>query len=229
MRDRAVDADAHPRIIAALEAQLARRRAVLEEGATRVGWKIALGIEPVEELIGGNPVIGYLTSATVIESGQVYSAGTVRELRAETELAITVGEDVDGDVDLGDAREAIAGCAVALELVDVAPPRQDLEGVIEDNVYHGAVALGSLRPWVRGQRARARAVVNDRPAAQARIADDYAPTVRAVAQLLVAAGERLRAGDRILSGGLTHVPVAPGDRVAAVIDGLGSVEATIAE
>jgi 2-keto-4-pentenoate hydratase len=51
--------------------------------------------------------------------------------------------------------------------------------------------------------------------------------VRAVAQLLAAVGERLQAGDRILSGSLTRVPVAPGDHVAAIIDDLGSLDARI--
>ena len=219
--------EVHPRIVAALDAQLAHWRAAIDAGAQRVGWKMGLGVEPVEALIGGDPVIGYLTSATVIDSGQAYSASASRELHAETELAIVVGDDVAGDVDLDGARDAIAGCAVALELVDVAAPPHDLEGIVEANVYHRAVALGPPRPWIRGQRSVARALVNDRPVEEATLADDYAPTVRAVAQLLAAVGERLQAGDRILSGSLTHVPVAPGDHVAAIIDDLGSLDATI--
>jgi 2-keto-4-pentenoate hydratase len=217
----------HPRIVAALDAQLAHWRAAIDAGAQRVGWKMGLDIEPVEALIGGDPVIGHLTSATVIDSGQAYSASASRELRAETEVAIVVGDDVAGDADLDRARDAIAGCAVTLELVDVAAPPHDLEGIVEANVYHRAVAFGPPRPWIRGQRSVARALVNERPVEEATLADDYAPTVRAVAQLLAAVGERLQAGDRILSGSLTHVPVGPGDHVAAIIDDLGSLDATI--
>jgi 2-keto-4-pentenoate hydratase len=219
--------EVHPRIVAALDAQLAHWRAAIDAGAQRVGWKMGLGVEPVEALIGGDPVIGYLTSATVIDSGQAYSASASRELHAETELAIVVGDDVAGDVDLDGARDAIAGCAVALELVDVAGPPHDLERIVEANVYHRAVAFGPPRPWIRGQRSLARALVDDRPVDEANLADDYAPTVCAVARLLAAAGERVQAGDRILSGSLTHVRVTPGDRVAAIIDDLGSLEATI--
>jgi 2-keto-4-pentenoate hydratase len=222
-------AEVHPRIAAALQAQLVRRRAAIDGGARRIGWKLALGIAPVEALIGADPVIGYLTSATVIETGQAHSATGARALRAETELAITIGHDLDGDVDLDAAREAIAGCAVALELVDVAGPPHDLEGILEGNAFHRAVVFGPPRPWIGGQRSVARAVVNDSPAAEATVPDDYAPAVRAVARLLAAVGERLCAGDRILCGGLTHLAVVPGDRVAAVIDHLGSVEATITE
>jgi 2-keto-4-pentenoate hydratase len=56
------------------------------------------------------------------------------------------------------------------------------------------------------------------------VAGDQADTVRTAARLLAAVGERLEAGDRILAGGLTHVPVQPGDRVSAAIEGLGEVQ-----
>jgi Fumarylacetoacetate (FAA) hydrolase family len=98
---------------------------------------------------------------------------------------------------------------------------------VEANIYHRAVALGPPRPWIRGQHSVARALVNDRSVQDATLADDYAPTVRAVARLLAAAGKRLQAGDRILSGSLTRVPVAPGDHVVAIIDDLGSLDAMI--
>jgi len=48
-----------------------------------------------------------------------------------------------------------------------------------------------------------------------------------VARLLGAVGERLRAGDLILSGSVTQVGVAAGDKVRAEIDGLGSVALTV--
>jgi len=45
----------HPRIAAATRAQLDARRVLLDAGAGHVGWKIALGIAEVEELIGTEP------------------------------------------------------------------------------------------------------------------------------------------------------------------------------
>jgi 2-keto-4-pentenoate hydratase len=58
--------------VAALDARFAHWRAAIDAGARRVGWKIGLDIEPVQALIGSDPVIGYLTSATMIDSGQAY-------------------------------------------------------------------------------------------------------------------------------------------------------------
>jgi 2-keto-4-pentenoate hydratase len=63
-------AEPDARILMALREQLAQRRRLLARGASRVGWKIALGIEEIED----RPVIGYLTSATLLESGSFHSA-----------------------------------------------------------------------------------------------------------------------------------------------------------
>ena len=62
-------------------------------------------IEEVERLTGGRPVIGYLSTETLLADGATWSAEGTAELRAETELALRVG----------------GGFAVALELVDVGP------------------------------------------------------------------------------------------------------------
>lgn len=70
--------------------------------------------------------------------------------------------------------------------------------------------------------------MHDQPVDATNVADHYAPTVCAAARLLAAVGGRLQTGDRIPSGSLTHVRVTPGNRVAAVIEDLGRVEATIA-
>jgi 2-oxo-hept-3-ene-1,7-dioate hydratase len=49
--------------------------------------------------------------------------------------------------------------------------------------------------------------------------------VALVADTLADHGERLRPGDRILSGAFTRpLPVAAGDRVAGVVEPLGRVE-----
>jgi 2-oxo-3-hexenedioate decarboxylase len=54
---------------------------------------------------------------------------------------------------------------------------------------------------------------------------DPAAAVAWLVRQLAASGEGLRAGQLVLSGGLTAaVPVAPGDRVRATVDRLGWVE-----
>src|SRR4051794_41870156 len=77
-----------PTIAAGLAAQLAARRAALDAGARRVGWKLAYDIAEIEALAGDEPVVGHLTSATLLASGATYGgASSDRELRGGTQLA----------------------------------------------------------------------------------------------------------------------------------------------
>src|SRR4051794_10607964 len=207
-----------PRLAAATRIQLEAWRGALDAGARRVGWKVALGIAEIEALIGSDPALGHLTTATLLEPGGAYrGARADRELRAETELAIEVG-----------AGGAIAGLAVALEIVDTARPPDGMEAIVAANVYHRAVAFGPTRTGARADGAPARLLVGGEGRETAAVTADPPATVRAIEPLLAAAGERLEPGERILAGSACHVPVAPGDAVVAEIDGLGAVAATIA-
>ena len=152
--------DIHPRVVAATRAQLDAWRGLLAGGAERVGWKIALGIEEVEAVVGGDPALGHITTATVLEPGATFTgAAAVRQLRAETELMVEVGP-----------RATVAGLAVALEIVDTGRPPNGLEAIIVANVDHRTVAFGPMDPAARaggparllvGRRA-ARGVTGDR-------------------------------------------------------------------
>jgi 2-oxo-3-hexenedioate decarboxylase len=212
--------EVHPRLVAATGIQLGVWRALLAGGAGRVGWKIALGIDEVEALVGSDPALGHLTTATLLDPGETFhGAGALRELRAETELAIEVGADA-----------TVAGLAVALELVDTGRPPNGLEAIVAANVYHRAVAFGPTRRDARtpAADARARLLVGGAVRETSSLVADPDETVGAIGRLLEAAGERLLPGDRILAGSACHVPVEPGDAVVAEIDGLGAVDVTIA-
>ena len=220
-----------PRVIAGLRAQLRDWRAALDGGAARVGWKIGLNIPEAQKALGiEEPVIGYLTSASVVDSGGEYSAGGDSSLRAEPEVALEMGADVEPDADADAAREAIAGLAVALELVDVTPPADDgIEAILAINVFHRAAVLGPSRPAFRGEGLAGAIHVNGEQREAAEVPDDFTDVVRLTARLLGEAGERLERGDRIIAGSLTpQVPLAVGDRVAVEIEDLGRVEADIA-
>jgi 2-keto-4-pentenoate hydratase len=204
--------DVDPRVLAAVEKQLEGWRARLAGGARRVGWKAAWEMPEVEALIGSEPVIGHLTTATQLEPGGTYRDGGV-SVRAETEVVIVVGED-----------GGVAGLGVGLEIVDAGVEPRALEEAVAGNVLHRAFALGAVGPL--GEEATM--TVDGKIRHRAPVTGDYAAIVRAIARWLDAAGERLEPGDRIFAGSLNHVPVAPGDRVEAAISGLGSVTARIA-
>jgi 2-keto-4-pentenoate hydratase len=203
-------AHVNPRIVAALRAQLRAR----DPGARRVGWKIALGIAEIEELVGPEPVIGSLTTATQLEPGATYRGGG--PLHADAEVVIEVGSG-----------GRVVGLGVGLELVDLRRPAGGMEAIVAANVLHRAFVLGPSR---HGARAGEGALILDGEVrARAAAVIDADATVRAVARLLDAVGERPEPGDRVLAGSVVQIPVAPGDRVAAAIEGLGRVEAVIAD
>lgn len=79
---------------------------------------------------GQGPVIGYLTSASLLDSGGVYLAGGEVALRADAELALELGVD-----------EEIVGYGAPLEIVDV-DERGGAEEIVAANVFHRAVAIG---------------------------------------------------------------------------------------
>ena len=199
------------RIVSALRQQLAERRRLLDAGATHVGWKVALGMEEV----GNRPVIGYLTSATELSSGGAHSAAGAVELCVDAELTVEIGREGE-----------IAGYAAALELVDLAQARGSLEAVVHANVLHRAFVLG---PSHHDSVRVARVYVNGELRAEGIAELDLEERAEVVASWLSALGERLEPGDRIITGSIVQVPVAPRDEVAVEMAELGRLEVSIVE
>ena len=198
-------------ILAALREQLAERRRLLEEGAARVGWKVALGMEEVEN----RPVIGYLTSATELGSGAAHSTAGATELCVDAELAVEIGRD-----------GGIAGYAAALELVDLGQARGSVESVVRANVLHRAFVLG---PSHDEPARAARVYVDDELRGEASVDFGLHERAEVVAYWLSALGERLEPGDRIITGSIVQVPLAPGDEVAVELGKLGRLAISIVE
>ena len=204
-----------PRIVAALRGQLDEQRRLLQAGHERIGWKVALGMEEVERLVGAHPVIGYLTSATELPSGARHSATGAEELCVDAELAVRIGRD-----------GAISGFAAALELVDLRQGRGSVESVLRANVLHRAFALGSAHDEPAQE---ARAFVNGNLESDRSIDFDVEGRVAATAEWLSALGEWLEPGDWIITGSIVQVPVGPGDEVAVELPELDRLEVSIAD
>jgi hypothetical protein len=196
-----------PRLVAALREQLSRRPA----GAVRVGWKYGSG---EREQIGGDHVVGHVTSATTLADGDVYRGGG-EKLQADVEVA----------VEIGDGGEP-ARYAVALEICDIAGDLS-VEELVVANDYHRAVAFGrfaaKLPPGAEGALH-----VNGEQRAAAPASEHVDARVAAVERVLRSVGERLRAGDRVITGLIANTPVQPGDEVVAELGALGRVGLRIA-
>jgi 2-keto-4-pentenoate hydratase len=171
-----------------------------------------------------------LTSAGEIEAGGSHSlAGAERPL-VEAEVAIELRRDVPAAAQVDEALAAIESLGPAIELIDMPGPPGDLEEALAGNVFHRGVVFGPHRQdaAVGGIVATIRVSGEERESAPAEL--DLADTIRLVADLLAACGERLQAGDRIIAGTLTPlVPVSPGDDVRAELGPLGTVELSLTD
>jgi 2-keto-4-pentenoate hydratase len=204
-----------PRLTTALNVQLEERDAALADGARRVGWKLGMGDA---ERIGDGPAVGFLTSATRLQPGDSVRASAYAALYADVEIAVHIARDVD---QVDDLQHAIKGYGPALELCDLGTNDDPPEAVVATNIFHRAFALGaavpSLPPAVEG-RLLAGSIVRASAPAQ-----DLNERLRCAVAILATVGERLRAGDVILTGSIVQEPVAPGDELTADLGALGSV------
>jgi 2-keto-4-pentenoate hydratase/2-oxohepta-3-ene-1,7-dioic acid hydratase in catechol pathway len=138
-----------------------------------------------------------------------------RDLHADAEVAVEIGE-----------RDVVRGYGVALEIAYLGGGERGVSAVAR-NVFHRAVAFGPIQrtlpdPLVSSLR------VNGDVRAEAEVDHDVAGRVEAVSRVLSAAGERLEPGDRIITGSVVQVRIAPGDEVVADIRTLGRVGVSLA-
>jgi 2-keto-4-pentenoate hydratase len=198
-------------------ALLMRRREILAKGAQPVGWKIGFNLPDLQEKLGiDGPLAGFLVSDGLIEDGASWSLGDEGDVVVESEVAVELGDDA----------RSIAALLPALELADPPDLSLDVETILAGNIFHRAVAFGPLEET--DAPGAARIVVNGE--VQHEISAEEAGArlkemVGVVAGRLADAGERLEAGQRIITGVLAPPHAArPGDIVRLEIDGLGGVE-----
>jgi Fumarylacetoacetate (FAA) hydrolase family len=192
-----------PRLVAALRAQLDRRR------GDRVGWKLGIGDR---ERIGEHIAVGHLASATRLEPGGSYTPVDGEELHADAEVAVRIGP----------GGEIAASCA-ALELVDLRTPPDTPEDIVASNIFHRAVAFAPRWAPLPQGRVQARLVVNGDVRDAGRSAAAVAERLLEAEAILAAVGEALEPGDLVITGSVVQVPIEPGDQVEADLGELGAV------
>ena len=213
----------------AAQADALRRR--VEAGDELLGWKVGLNAAPVQAALGlDGVVVGFLTTATVLESGVAHSLAGASNPGIEPELALRFGAEVPGDPSPEQVAEAIDAIAPALELVDLDRPLDDLHAIHAGNVFHRGLLLGDFDAARAGGDLDGLAVAVRRSgedAGSVSAAESYgdlAGTVRMVSRRLALMGESLRSGQFVIAGSLTPiVPVAAGDDVRADFGPLGTL------
>lgn len=217
---RLLDAEATPTLdldtAYTVQGLLTERRG--ERGARRIGWKLGYTSAAMRAQMGiDRPNLGPLLDAMVVTGGHLPPG--LAQPRVEPEIAV----EVTGD---GTPARVYA----ALEIVDSV--WRDYRFTLELNTADGSSAAGVLLgPELPADALDAMPVNlerNGHPVASATGAAAMGHPFHAVAWLageLERRGERLRAGEVVLTGGLTAaVPLEPGDTVRATFGSGARVE-----
>jgi 2-keto-4-pentenoate hydratase len=210
---------ADQRVARGMRRQLDLRHARLTDGARQVGWKVGFGSPTGLASLGiDRPLVGFLLDTGMLADGATVPLEGWRNPMLEAEIAVHV-----------DDRCAITGVAAAIELADVAPPPEDPETILADDIFTRHVMLGPVitgRTDSRGVVARilvdgAEVTYTDDVAA---LVGELADVVRTTAATLADHGERLRAGEFLMTGSVfPPLPVARGQRVEVQLPPLGTL------
>lgn len=226
-------------LAAAYVRQAALVREALARGSRRGGYKIGLTSERMQRMCHTDaPIAGVIFAERIVSSGAALSAARYDRLALEFEIALVLGADVPARATPyapADVAPAVAAIAPAIEIVDDRNADYatfDVRAVIADNSWNAGAVCGPRTAafpdlaTLEGTVYRDGAVL-DRGSGR----DVLGHPLNALAWLanhLVAEGERLRAGDLVMTGNLVTTKfVAPGERYAFELAGVGRVETEI--
>lgn len=201
----------NPLIKKGMTAQLAARRARIAAGEKPLGWKVGLGAPATMQKLGlEGPLVGFLMQKAQLASGSTVSLKGYVKPVAEPEIAACMGSNLGAGATPDVVLAAIKELRPAIEIADLDPvPAPDnLDQVLACDIFQRHVLLGDgAQPGgsVRGLTSR----VMRRGAEFNRTSDPEALTgklvdiVAHVAATLEAFGEKLVAGDIIITGSIT--------------------------
>jgi 2-keto-4-pentenoate hydratase len=215
-----------PRVIDGTRRQLEGRDRMLADGAARLGWKLGLGAPPARakwEIKG--PAVGFITDATLVDSGGTVSLSGWDAPVLEAEVAVRVAVAADG------ARVGALG--VAIELADLGSGAGDLADVVAGDIFHRRTVLG---PFDADPGTAVTVVTVECDGEVIDTAEDPTALVGGTAaemtayldRYLAGVGEELRDGDVIITGSTVPLVACPeGGHFTVSSSGLGSVEITL--
>lgn len=221
-----------PRITRGLTAQFAQRRARIAAGEKPLGWKVGFGAPAAMKMLGIDaPLLGYLMHSALLANDTAVSLQGWIKPATEAEIAVHMARDLDANADHATISAAIAGIGPAIELADVTFAPDDVEKILAGNIYQRHVMLGTCDTTRAGavlDGLRARITRNNTEIANT--TDPQAATgeiiaiIGHVATILAAHGERLRAGDVIITGSITPpLFVAAGESLEFFLEPVGSL------
>jgi 2-keto-4-pentenoate hydratase len=200
-----------PRIAAGMRSQLELRNERLASGARQVGWKVGFGAPAAKDKLRLDaPLVGFVLDRALLPPGAQVSLAGWRKPVAEPEIAVYLGRDLGPGADDASARDAIAALGPAVELADIDGPMDDVQSILSGDIFQRHVLLGPRDDGRAGIRLDGLSATVRRGGDRVPVPADLeaptgriAATLRHVAELAAALGDRLRAGQFVICGSLT--------------------------
>ena len=207
---------------------------VLADGDRIVGYKVGATSKAMQRVIGiDSPDYGPVFASTVYADGDAIPLDRFIQPKVEAEIVFVMGSRLAGPgVSVTEARQAIAGAAAAMEIVDsrIEDWRIKLADTVADLASNGAVVISSrtvpldeLNPRLIGMAITRNGELLDTGAGAAALGDPVA-VVAWLANVLGQDGIALEPGHLVMTGSLHGAePMKPGDIFRAEFDRLGAV------
>ncbi|SFK17461.1 2-keto-4-pentenoate hydratase [Brevibacillus centrosporus] len=211
----------------------------LEAGYEIVGPKMGLTSQAkMKQMNVNEPIYGYVFNY-MVATGQEISMRDFIHPKVEAEIAFVLGKDIEGSGVTG--AQVLAATEYVLPALEIIDSRYEnfqftLPDVIADNASSSKVVFGTKlgRPNdfeldLVGVTLSINGKIKDLGAGAA-VVGHPAHSVAMLANMLARKGLKLKAGQTILTGGITGaVMLHVGDAVSAKFDGLGTVDFRVTE
>ncbi len=206
-------------------------------GARRVGWKVGLTSHAIQQQFQVHePVFGCLLAEGRLDSGHVFGAEELIAPGFENELCIVMGADLAPGATPAEVAAAVARVHPAFEIIETRGDlTRQLALALADNAQQKGFVLGPAveraalpeldKVTVRVRINGAEVATGEGSAVLGHPYNSVAWLARKLAQF----GERVNAGDTIMSGSFTRqFPLSRGDKIEASFAGIGTVTASVA-
>jgi 2-keto-4-pentenoate hydratase len=222
-----------PLIKKGMTAQLAKRRERIAAGEKPLGWKVGLGAPAIMQRLGlAAPVVGYLMQRALLLSGSTASFKGWTKPVAEPEICVRMMRDLGAGASADEAAAAVKDIFPAIELADFDPPptADNLDAVLAGDIYQRRVILcGNTRAGASlaglTSRLMRRGAETARTTELEALTGKLPDIVAHVAATLAAFGEKLAAGDVIITGSITPPIMIKADEteLTHAVDPIGEV------
>ena len=221
----------------AVQAALVARK--MQAGRKRIGWKIGLTSRAMQDALKiDTPDSGVLLDDMVFEDGATVPAGRFIQPRVEAEIAFVMKAPLAGAETREEVIAATESVAPSLEILDTRILRADpatgrariITDTISDNAANAGIVLGAQRHaidafdlrWVGAVVTRDGVV--EETGLGAGVLNDPVTSVLWLARRMAQYGQRIEAGDVVLSGSFIRpVECPPGARIEADFGRFGAV------